>query len=452
VNSTKEEKPKALLQTDRYVALMVFLAGLPAVVVALAFLWSAHWDLKSKITLSLPVLICWYGFAAAGHRRVERSLLTLSNILTSLREGDYSLRARARGQSDALAELTREVNRLGDTLKQQRRNETEATLLLTVVMQEIEVALFAFDSAQRLRLANPAALRLLGVNAEQVLGRTATEVSLSDCLEGTETRVLVRGFPGGTGRWGLRRTPFYAEGTPHTLVVIADLSRTLREEELAAWQRLVRVLGHEINNSLTPIKSIAGSLRTQVERGGPEVSADFAEGLGIIESRAHSLGQFIESYARLARLPEPTRRPVPVRDLLLRIRNMDTRVEVGIGALDTTLRVDADPALLEQALINLLRNAVDAALASHESTPSRASVNLEARALPGSVRIEVTDNGFGPPESVNLFVPFFTTKPGGSGIGLVLSRQIAESHGGTLELERISDQGGCRAVLCLPTA
>ncbi len=431
---------------------MVFLAGLPAVSVAMAFLWSSSWDLKSKITVTLPVLLCWYGFAAAGHRRVERSLLTLSNILTSLREGDYSLRARARGRSDALAELTREVNRLGDTLMQQRRNETEATLLLTVVMQEIEVALFAFDSDRRLRLANPAGLRLLEVTAEQVLGRTSLELGVDDFLEGSETRVLVRRFPGGSGRWGLRRTPFYAEGTPHTLVVIADLSRTLREEELAAWQRLVRVLGHEINNSLTPIKSIAGSLRSHVERRSEVPTSDFAEGLAIIENRAHGLGQFIESYALLARLPKPVQRPVLVRDLLLRIRTMDTRVTVRLDAVDTALVADADAALLEQALINLLKNAVDAALAAHETEPLKAEVVLAARALPGSVALEVIDNGHGPPESVNLFVPFFTTKPGGSGIGLVLSRQIAESHGGTLELERVSEAGGCRAVLCLPTA
>ncbi|MDX2187927.1 MAG: ATP-binding protein [Opitutaceae bacterium] len=453
MSQTRQNSPaeKQLAQTDRYLAQAIFYSGLPAFVLAMSLLWATSWDTKTKITISLPVVIFWIGFALAAINRLKRSLLTLSNILASLREGDYSLRARARGRDDAMSDLTREVNRLGDTLRQQRRNETEATQLLTTVMQEIEVGVFAFDSEQRLRLANPAALRLLDVTADRVLGRSAGDLGLGECMAGPDACVLARSFPGAEGRWGMRRTLFHSEGKPHFLILIADLSRTLREEELAAWQRLVRVLGHEINNSLTPIKSIAGSLRTQAARGTlPADNEDLRAGLEIIETRAQGLSRFIDAYARLARLPTPNKVPTRVTALFSRIRSLDTRVGVEIVPSDPAIELFADPALLEQALINLVKNAVDAALAAHEGQSELAAVSLRLELGPGSYRIIVEDNGLGPPESVNLFVPFFTTKPGGSGIGLVFSRQIAESHGGTLVLESRTAARGCKATLSLP--
>jgi nitrogen fixation/metabolism regulation signal transduction histidine kinase len=236
------------------------------------------------------------------------------------------------------------------------------------------------------------------------------------------------------------------EGYPLALLALSDLSRALREEERQAWKRIIRVLSHEINNSLAPIKSIAGSLRNMLgrERPAPDLGQDLERGLDVISNRAESLGRFMASYATLARLPQPTLEAVDVGALVRGVANLETRVDVEvIEGADVTIR--ADPDQLEQALINLVRNAVDATL---EAEDARVRIRWLTRA--GSLHIVVEDEGPGLADTGNLFVPFYTTKPGGSGIGLVLTRQIAEGHGGSLELENRGDSGGARARLVLP--
>ena len=172
-------------------------------------------------------------------------------------------------RDDPLGEVVLEVNALGTTLREQRLGALEATALLSKVMEEIDVAVLAFDGRQSLRLVNRAGERLLAQPAERLLGRSAAELGLSECLEGDSHRLLDTRFPGGMGRWEARRSTFRQAGLPHQLLVLSDLSRTLREEERKAWQRLIRVLGHELNNSLAPIKSIAGSLETLVLKNPP---------------------------------------------------------------------------------------------------------------------------------------------------------------------------------------
>ncbi|MBA3850686.1 MAG: PAS domain-containing sensor histidine kinase, partial [Opitutus sp.] len=260
-----------------------------------------------------------------------------------------------------------------------------------------------------------------------------------------------RTFPGGAGRWGMRRTMFREGGLPHSLVVIADLSQPLREEELKAWQRLVRVIGHELNNSLAPIKSIAGSLSTMLKR--EQKSADWDEdlrsGLEIIETRAEGLNRFMQSYARLAKLPPPTKLPVHIGPLLRRVVSLETRTQVAV-AEGPDIVIDADAAQIEQVIINLVKNAVEATPEAGQSGHPTCCVRAGWRTLPGAAEIFVEDDGPGIANSQNLFVPFFTTKPSGSGIGLVLCRQIAENHGGSLSLENRTDATGCVARVRLP--
>jgi two-component system nitrogen regulation sensor histidine kinase NtrY len=253
-------------------------------------------------------------------------------------------------------------------------------------------------------------------------------------------------FPGGAGRWGVRRTRIRERGLPLELVVISDLTQALSEQELQAWQRLVRVLGHELNNSLAPIKSIAGSLESILARNPlPEDwRDDMRRGLNIIVSRSESLSRFIGAYARLAKLPRPQLQPLDVASCLGRAVSFETRLSVQVQA-GPEFTVQGDPDQLEQVLINLLRNAADASLAS-----GRAGVWVGWRRDGSMLEIWVKDEGPGLSSTANLFVPFFTTKPGGSGIGLVLSRQIAEGHGGALMLENRVDGPGCVARLRLP--
>lgn len=426
------------------VVLLALLAGLPGAAVALIILWTGNYAARTQWTLSVIICGAWWGFTMAVRERVVFPLQTLSNLLAALREGDFSVRGRAPRPDDALGEVMREVNTLSGTLREQRLGALEATTLLRIVMREIDVAIFAFDERQRLRLVNRAGERLLAAPAGRLIGQYAADLRLAACLEGEPQGTFQAVFPGGAGRWGMRRSRIRERGLPLDLLVITDLTQALSEQELQAWQRLVRVLGHELNNSLAPIKSIAGTLESLLGREPlPEDwRQDMRRGLGVINSRSDSLTRFIGAYARLAKLPRPQLQPLDVAALVERAVSFETRVPVSIVP-GPPITVPGDPDQIEQVLINLLRNAADA------SQPGVA-VQIGWRRDGAMVEIWIKDEGPGLSTTANLFVPFFTTKPGGSGIGLVLSRQIAEGHGGALTLENRSDRSGCAACLRLP--
>jgi len=444
---------KSRLAHENRVLVYTLLSGLPAVLVAVWLMVDREieMDAKKQWTFGLIIVGFWFGYALAVREIVMRPLQTMANLLTALREGDFSTRARGANRDEPLGDVMSEINLLGGVLQEQRLGALEATALLRTVMEEIDVAIFAFDGNETLRLVNRAGQELLAQPAERILGRNAKELEMVDCLGGEPTRVLNRTFPGGAGRWGMRRTMFREGGLPHSLVVIADLSQPLREEELKAWQRLVRVIGHELNNSLAPIKSIAGSLGAMLRRDkrADDWEDDMRGGLEIIESRAEGLNRFMQSYARLAKLPPPTKLPVQIGPLLRRVASLETRTQVAVVEGPDTV-INADAAQLEQVFINLIKNAVEAQPESGQPGQPTCCVRAGWRALPGALEVFVEDDGPGIANSQNLFVPFFTTKPSGSGIGLVLCRQIAENHGGALTLENRTDGPGCVARMRLP--
>jgi nitrogen fixation/metabolism regulation signal transduction histidine kinase len=460
------------LGQDRLVLVLALLAGLPGSGVALVLLWTGGLAPRTEITLTLLIVAGWVAFAVAAGRRVLRPLQSVAGLLGALAEGDFSLRGRGRGPGDPLEEVMREINLLGDTLREQRLEAIEAGALLRKVMEEIDAAVFAFDADGRLRLVNRAGARLLGRPPEQLVARTAAEVGLARCLpvedddrdeparaaagsggassagSAAAPRLLDLAFPGGAGRFEVNAARFRQGGVPHRLLVLSDLSRALREEERQAWQRLIRVVGHELNNSLAPIRSLAGSLQALAARDPlpPDWRDDMKGGLSIIGGRAEALARFMEAYARLARLPPPRLAEVEIGALVRRVAGLETHrlVEVRAGA---RLLVRADPDLLEQLLINLVRNAVEAA---GETGGGVAVAWGRAPGGAAEAEIRVEDEGPGLPASANLFVPFFTTKAGGSGIGLVLCREIAEAHGGQLVLENRAEGRGSVARLRLP--
>jgi nitrogen fixation/metabolism regulation signal transduction histidine kinase len=430
---------------EQRILLYSLAAGLPGTALGLFLLWAGDFTAKVQWTFSLLLVSCWLGFAFSARGRAVFPLQTLVNILAGLREGDYSIRARSSGRDDVLQELSAETSALSTTLREQRLGALEATALLRKVMAEIDVAVFTFDGEQRLRLVNRAGERLLAQPPERLLGRTANELGLAECLRAEIPHTLQMSFPGASGRWEVRHGTFRQVGLPHQLLVLSDLSRPLREEERQAWQRLIRVLGHELNNSLAPIKSFAESLRAILSREPkPEDwEQDMKSGLAIIGARAASLSRFTGAYAKLAKLPEPVLRNVDVGAWISRVAGLEARLRVELRTgPSVTLQADGDQ--LEQLLINLVRNAADAAL------ETGGGVRVGWRKNASYVEVLVQDDGPGLPNTSNLFVPFFTTKPEGSGIGLVLCRQIAEAHGGSLHLLNRADARGCEATLRLP--
>ena len=444
---------KRRIAYENRVFLHTLASALPAVIVSMYFVWADETpDPKSQWTLTLFVGFVWLGFALSVREQIVRPLQTMANLLTALREGDFSVRARGANRDEPLGDVMSEINMLSNVLQEQRLGALEATALLRTVMEEIDVAIFAFDANETLRLVNRSAQELIAQPAERILGRQARDLDLADCLTGESTRVLARTFPGGTGRWGMRRTNFREGGLPHKLVVIADLSQPLREEELKAWQRLVRVIGHELNNSLAPIKSIAGSLGTIMrrEKRAPDWEDDMRGGLEIIETRAEGLNKFMQAYARLAKLPPPNKQATEIAPLVRRLASLETRANVSVVP-GPELIANVDAAQVEQVIINLLKNAAEAAPDAGQNGNPSCCVDIGWRRQSDSLEIYVQDDGPGLANSQNLFVPFFTTKPSGSGIGLVLCRQIAENHGGTLTLENRTDgESGCIARLRLP--
>jgi len=438
-------RSKHHLSHENRILLLSLGSGAAGVILALVLLWTGNHDRGTNWSLTFLVVLIWLSFAFALRSAVVRPLQTLSNMQSALREGDFSFRVRGSQSGDALGELMLEVNALSDMLREQRLGAMEASALLTTVMTEIDVAVFAFDGDRKLRLVNRAGERVMAQNPERLLGKSAEELGLTDCLDGESARTLEKNFPGQSGRWGVRRSIFRQGGKPHYLVVIADLSRALREEERQAWQRLVRVLGHELNNSLAPICSIAGSLEDIMKR---EVRAadwedDLRRGLRVIVDRSDALSRFMRDYSRLTRLPKPDLRPVNLSTLVRTAAGLERRVTVEIEP-GPEVTLHADPDQLQQLLINLIRNAVDAALETNGGVRVGWSKNNN------SLHLFVQDEGPGIANPGNLFVPFFTTKPGGSGIGLALCRQIAEAHGGSVSLTNRAVGKGCEAVVQLP--
>ena len=421
------------------------IVAMPALLTLLFLLWSHEQLRSSAMLLSIVISAVTVLLAFEVRRRAVYPLRTMSNLLEALREGDYSLRGTAAHRGDAIGEVVIEINTLSQTLREQRLAVEEKSALLAKVIAALDIAVLAFDSEGFLKLANPAAERLLGSSFGKLNGRSAEALDLGDWLGASEPRISDRTFPGGSGRWEVRRAVFREDGRPHDLLVITDLSRALREEERLAWQRLLRVLGHELNNSLAPIRSMAATLAKllAVEPLAEDWRDDAGSALGVIGDRAEALARFMARYTAFARLPPPKPRSFAFAELVQRVAHLEQRMPVQVEA-GQEITLDADPDQIEQALINLLKNAVDATL------PGGGEVRIRWQLLADELTLEIIDSGGGLPHSENLFVPFFTTKPGGSGIGLVLARQIIDAHGGSLSLENREDAQGCVARVILP--
>jgi two-component system nitrogen regulation sensor histidine kinase NtrY len=432
--------PRRPFRHEHGVVFLALAAAAIPTVIALPLVWFGTLSLKAKVTLTLAIVIGVGGLVAALYGRVTRPLQTLANLIASLRERDYAVRGRPPRRDDNLGLVMRELAELGEQLRTERWRDEEAAAGLARVVESLDAAVIAVDEGGIVRLANRTADRLAGA---PLVGRTPRDAGLESVLVDTP-RTVELALPGGRGTWEVRPSDVRLSGMPHRLVVMTDVQHALRAEERQAWQRLVRVLGHEINNSLGPISSIAETLRTGLahEPRRADLDDDLARGLEVIERRAAALARFMQSYARLVRLPPPRIGNVDVAAWIARTALLETRSAITVEP-GPAIVVPGDADQLDQLLINLVTNAVEAA---------HASVRVYWTSTADTIAVVVEDDGLGVADTANLFVPFFTTKPNGSGIGLVLARQIAEAHGGSLVLRNRKVGRGAEAVITLPTA
>lgn len=412
-----------------FALVLVLLAGVPE--------GAAAW-------LLLLLVAALTGAAALARRPGEgHRLRTIGNLVEALVEGDYTARGKAAGRDGDHARLVEGLNALASRLQDESRSTRESVQLLAKTLAALDGAVFVFGEGTRLRVVNPAGERLLGQPAATLLGSTAAGIGVAALFDVPSGGILPHAFPGGRGRWQVSHAALRSQSQAGRLLVLQPMEQALREEEAQAFRRLLRVLSHEINNSLAPIASMADTLRRILPREGAPLEqrgrADLLRGLDIIEQRSGALQRFMGGYARLARLPAAKPAPIEVGALCRRVADLvaDPRLRLEGGEIQAL--ADADQT--EQVLINLVRNGLEA---------GEGEVCLRWGRDGANARIEVLDRGHGPPPGDNLFVPFFTTKQEGSGIGLVLSRQIVEGQGGTLSLEARVDGPGAVATVLLP--
>lgn len=403
--------------------------------------WSWHGKVFFTAVTMLPLLFSLVYLP----RWLNQQWRVLVNLAESVRRGDFSLRARRSRDPGAYGELVRELNTLAEQMQQQRLHNVEQQLLVEKIIRDIDVAIFAFDHQQRLSLANTMALHLLQASLPDVQRQTAESLGMHTLLTIRDSEVREHPFAGQHGQWHIRVEQYREHGLPHYLVFVSDLQQVLRREEQKVWTRLIRVMSHEVNNSLSPIISISESLQS-VSRELPADSAeDLTHGLQVIQDRASSLSRFVRRYAELARLPTPQCQPVDLRAVLQSLRTLYPDQQVEFDIEPGPLPVFVDAGQLQQALLNLLKNAI-------EASEGNATVSLQVRRNGAQLSLQVRDQGSGIANPGNLFVPFYSTKPGGSGIGLLIARQIIEAHGGSLGLRNRRDRAGCVAEILLPKA
>ena len=424
--------------------MVIAVSNLVPTLIAAALIWRSALSPQWRGAAIALLVVLSIGSVAYVASRSTYRLRTISNLIAALREGDFSFRARQNTRTDPFDEVITELNLLAENLRRQRVEDLEATALVREVMAEIDVAVFAFDASHRLRQVNHAGEELLGPDRAMV-GASASDLGLETCLSGPPARTVRLEIDGSTTRWEMRRGAFRQHGRPNQLLVLSDVSRALHAEELAAWKRMIRVIGHELNNSLAPITSLTGSMERLVRRDPlpDDWQSDVVRGFEVIASRVEALNRFMTDCSRLAKIPEPTLGPVDIGACIRRVAVLEQhhpiRVVEGPG---TTVPADQDQ--IEQVMINLVRNAVEA------NAETRGAVEIAWAENGRWLDITIRDEGPGIADPENLFIPFYTTKAEGSGIGLFLCRQIAEAHGGSVSVKNRDDRAGCEAALRLP--
>lgn len=416
----------------------------PGLLVSILFILSSGQTTQLKLLSTILLLGFTAVLAILVLRHSNNMLLTLSNLTGSIADGDYSMRGTVIDENDKLCQVFSELNQLADSLKNHRYQNLEQSGLIENILESIDIAVLAFDNDGRLTQVNQAANRLFDSDSLLQKGHTSYSLDLAGFIETPQSNIIERQFPGQTGYWQIQLNRFRQDGQPRDLLLISNVSKAFKAQERHSWQQLLRVLGHELNNSLTPIHSMSDSLLTLLSSDNrpPDWQQDIERGITVINKRTQAIAKFMQDFSKLAKLPEPSTRLTDFKTILIRCCQLLGPEHFDIKT-DQPIEIVIDPDQIEQLLINLLKNAIEAS-----DNANKIEVNwfIENEFL----QCEIIDSGSGIANFDNLFVPFFSTKQSGSGIGLVLSRQIAEAHEGALDLHNRAQTKGCVARLMLP--
>jgi nitrogen fixation/metabolism regulation signal transduction histidine kinase len=410
----------------------------------------AGFDLLEKITVATVLFTPWLIFLGLFYYSGIRPWQSVANILMSFREDDFSIKSAENNSSDVVNTVLKELNRISDHLQYNRINMHETQKLLSRILAEVDLAVFLFDDKQELVMANRYATHLYNQTPNDLTGQSVEQLGLTFAKLAAHTSTHQHQFPQHKSRWLVKHSSYRQQGLPYQFIMLADIGENLRREELDAWHKLTRILSHEINNALTPLKMTVGSMKRTLDK--TELysgwQGDFKENMGIIDNRIDNLNRLVKSYSQLSRLPQPNKSKASFNTLLQQISNTYQNDNVKVTLPKTDITAEFDSAQLEQVLVNLTKNAIEA---SHDNIDGNANkICISTHLEPKQFIIYIDDFGTGVENIDNLFVPYFTTKAEGSGIGLVVSRQIIEAHGGSLELTNRLNQQGCRAKVRMP--
>jgi nitrogen fixation/metabolism regulation signal transduction histidine kinase len=417
---------------------------------ALLYLFWVDWPITQplKIALSAGAVFWIIGIALSIRHTFVHQMRTLNTLIEAIRSEDYSLRGTIARETGDLAELFQQINSLTDELQQSRQDSKELRGLLERIITQFNVAVVAYDGSERIVLANHLTEKLLQVESSVMIGKPIKYYQLDRILPAQNSHLLEYAFPGARGRWQVSRQTYIHDGKQGNLLFITDLEQVLSEQEIKAWQRLIRVVAHEVNNSLTPIMSLCQTLSSilgkQVAKSDVPYQDDLQEGLGVINERARNLKNFISDYARIAHLPDAQKKRFDLLALIARILTIYKEDHIELVTEQTAVPVFGDQTQIEQVLINLIKNAIEA------NADKTKTVVIQVGCSATTCRIDISDQGSGISNQANLFVPFYTTKPQGAGIGLALARRIVAAHNGDLQLQNRDDASGAVATLTLP--
>ncbi|KNH29543.1 histidine kinase [Pseudomonas syringae] len=423
--------------------LLCSLAPIGAIIAYLLLWVFPHQSIYLKFFTLFVLCVTTVYFCYHFFQQLIYKINVISNLLEAVEQEDFSLRGVTNG-AGAFEGVIEQINDISSQLSRHRQQQREMDFLLQKVISNITVAIYALDGRHRLIWCNNAASRMLGTSLDKLIGDTASAWQLDKLLHNANTEhPVVSDHEGRPGRYKVTSDTYMVDGVQNVLLFVSDVDEMLRQEEQKAWQDLLRVISHEINNSLSPIASISQMLQQHYRHHSDNLPPGFTEGIDLINRRARELIAFISSYRQLSKLAPALKERVDLTALVAELPLLFSHRVITLNG-PRPLMASLDRVQIHQLLINLIKNADESMGSSSDS------IDIEWAEEKGRLLITILDRGVGLTNPKNLFVPFYTTKPNGSGIGLILCRQIAESHGGYLSLENRHEQTGCKVTINLP--